>query len=39
MYRGGIYGFACAAVIAMSRWLKDVKMYEMHLAKNGRNEL
>ena len=39
MYRGGIYGFACAAIIASSRWLKDVKMYEMHLAKNGRNKL
>lgn len=39
MYRGGVYGFACAAVIASNRWLKDVKMYEMHLAKDGRNEL
>tara|TARA_B110001469_G_scaffold108610_1_gene109331 strand:+ start:967 stop:1773 length:807 start_codon:yes stop_codon:yes gene_type:complete len=39
MYKGGIYGFACAAIIASSRWLKDVKMYEMHLAKNGRNKL
>lgn len=37
MYRAGIYGFACAAVIASNRWMKDVKMYERHLAKNGRN--
>ena len=39
MYRAGIYGFACAAVIASNRWLKDVKMYEIHLAKDGRNQL
>ncbi|MGC6456212.1 MAG: glycosyltransferase family 2 protein [Coraliomargaritaceae bacterium] len=39
MYRAGIYGFACAVVIASNRWLKDVKMYEIHLAKNGRNKL
>lgn len=39
MYRAGIYGFACAAVIASNRWLKDVKMYERHLAKNGRNKI
>lgn len=39
MYRAGIYGFACAAVIASNRWLKDVKMYERHLAKKGRNEI
>lgn len=39
MYRVGIYGFACAAVIASNRWLKDVKMYEIHLARKGRNEL
>lgn len=39
MYKGGIYGFSCAAIIASSRWLKDVKMYEMHLAKDGRNKL
>lgn len=38
MYRAGIYGFACAVVIASNRWLKDVKMYEIHLAKDGRNE-
>ncbi len=39
MYRAGVYGFACAAVIASNRWLKDVKMYERHLGKNGRNEI
>ena len=39
MFREGIYGFACAAVIASNRWLKDVKMYEIHLGKNGRNEI
>jgi glycosyltransferase involved in cell wall biosynthesis len=39
MHRAGIYGFACAAVIASNRWLKDVKMYERHLAKKGRNEI
>ena len=39
MFREGVYGFACAAVIASNRWLKDVKMYEKHLGKNGRNEI
>jgi len=39
MYRAGVYGFACAAVIASNRWLKDVKMYELHLAKNGLNKI
>lgn len=39
LYRQGIYGFSCAAVIASNRWLKDVKMYELHLLKNGRNEI
>jgi glycosyltransferase involved in cell wall biosynthesis len=37
MYRTGIYGFSCAVVLAANRWLKDVKMYELHLASNGRN--
>ena len=36
LWRQGIYGFACSAVIASNRWLKDVKMYEIHLAKRGR---
>ena len=39
LWRQGIYGFACSAVIASNRWLKDVKMYEIHLAKKGRNEI
>lgn len=39
MFKAGVYGFACAAVIASNRWLKDVKMYEIHLEKDGRNEL
>lgn len=39
LWRQGIYGFSCAVVIASNRWLKDVKMYELHLAKNGRNEI
>lgn len=39
MFRQGIYGFACSIIIAANRWLKDVKMYELHLAKGGRNEI
>jgi glycosyltransferase involved in cell wall biosynthesis len=39
MFREGVYGFSCAVVIASNRWLKDVKMYEKHLGKNGRNEI
>ncbi len=39
MYKAGVYGFACAVVIASNRWLKDVKMYERHLFKNGKNEI
>tara|TARA_X000000950_G_scaffold113779_1_gene143178 strand:- start:938 stop:1729 length:792 start_codon:yes stop_codon:yes gene_type:complete len=39
LYREGVYGFACAAVIAANRWLKDVKMYELHLAKKGKNKI
>lgn len=31
MYRTGIYGLACAVVMASNRWLKDVKMYERFL--------
>jgi len=30
MFRGGIYGFVVAAIAAQNRWLKDVKMYEIH---------
>lgn len=29
MFREGVYGFACAAVLASQRWLVDVKMYEL----------
>lgn len=39
MYRAGIYGFACAVVIASNRWLKDVKMYEKHLMNDGENKI
>ncbi len=30
MFREGVYGFACAVVLAGQRWLTDVKMYERH---------
>ena len=39
MYRAGVYGFACAVVIASNRWLKDVKMYEQHLQQKGMNRI
>ena len=39
MYKIGVYGFACAIVIASNRWLKDVKMYELHLLKEGQNKI
>jgi glycosyltransferase involved in cell wall biosynthesis len=39
LYREGVYGFACAAIIASNRWLKDVKMYELHLSKKGKNKI
>lgn len=39
MYRVGVYGFACAAVIGSNRWLKVVKMYEKHLENDGVNEI
>lgn len=35
MFREGVYGFACAVVMAGQRWLTDVKMYERHL-KQGK---
>lgn len=31
LWRCGIYGFAYAMVIAIGRWLRDVKMYEIYL--------
>lgn len=30
MFRDGVYGFACAVVMAAQRWLTDVKMLERH---------
>jgi len=33
MFLRGVYGFSCAAVLAFSRWLTDVKMYEVHMEK------
>jgi glycosyltransferase involved in cell wall biosynthesis len=39
MYKAGVYGFACAVVIASNRWLKDVKMYEKHLQQKGMNRI
>lgn len=32
LFRKGIYGFAFSMTIAYGRWLKDVKLYERHLA-------
>lgn len=32
-WRGGLYGFALSAVLALARWLRDVKQYE---AASGR---
>ena len=39
MYTAGLYGFSCAAVIALNRWFKDVKMYEKYLIKKGLNRI
>ena len=39
MFTAGLYGFSCAAVIAMNRWFKDVKMYEKYLVKKGLNNI
>jgi hypothetical protein len=33
LWRGGLYGFAVAAIAAHGRWLKDAKMLEIHLRK------
>lgn len=33
MWRGGLYGVALAGVSAQGRWLRDVKMLEIHLAQ------
>lgn len=32
LFRKGVYGFAFCMTIAYGRWLKDVKLYERHLA-------
>ncbi|MCQ8183839.1 glycosyltransferase family 2 protein [Parvularcula maris] len=32
LFRRGVYGFAFSMTIAYGRWLKDVKLYERHLA-------
>ena len=38
-FRGGVYGFALAALSAQGRWLKDVKMWErMKRERAGVNE-
>ena len=34
--RGGVYGFAYAAISAYGRWLRDVKMYERLLKARGK---
>jgi glycosyltransferase involved in cell wall biosynthesis len=33
MWRGGLYGVALAGISAQGRWLRDVKMLEIHLQK------
>ena len=38
-WTAGVYGFAVAAVIASNRWLRDVKMYEHMLDKDGKNQI
>ncbi len=30
LWRGGFYGFAVARGVAFGRWMRDVKMYEIH---------
>ena len=36
LWRAGIYGFSISMVAAFGRWLRDVKMLEVHLGKKGR---
>ena len=38
MFRGGVYGFVVASIAAQNRWLKDVKMYEIHRMKAEQSE-
>ncbi|HYF21945.1 MAG TPA: glycosyltransferase family 2 protein [Caulobacteraceae bacterium] len=33
LWRAGMYGFALAGISAYGRWLRDVKMYEIHLTR------
>src|SRR5262249_40844346 len=33
LFRGGIYGFALAGILAYGRWLRDAKMYESMLLR------
>ncbi len=37
-FRGGVYGFALAALSAQGRWLKDVKMWERRVKARGDRE-
>lgn len=36
LIRKGVYGFAYAVVVASGRWLRDVKMYEIHMKARRR---
>jgi Glycosyltransferases involved in cell wall biogenesis len=36
LWRAGLYGFAIAVVGAHGRWLRDVKMLERHMEKQGK---
>lgn len=36
LVRKGVYGFAYAVVVASGRWLRDVKMYEIHMKARRR---
>ncbi|MEM9081479.1 MAG: glycosyltransferase family 2 protein, partial [Verrucomicrobiota bacterium] len=39
MFREGVYGFACAVVLAGQRWLTDVKMLERHMKEAGNEQM
>jgi len=39
LWRGGVYGFALSGISAYGRWLRDVKMYETHRAREQKNTL
>lgn len=36
LWRAGLYGFSISMVAAFGRWLRDVKMLEVHLEKQGK---